>query len=131
MRLAADRDAIVRKLERMRWNGKPQCPYCQSHKTRFLMNERRHRCYTCCSLFSVTVGTLFHGTRLSLKKWFDAIWLMEESREDPSCRAMAQLLGVNRNTACYMAMRIRKARLKESALLWAIREDIRNDRTNS
>jgi hypothetical protein len=76
------------------------------------------------------VGTLFHGSRVPLSKWFEAIWLMEESAKDPSCRVLAAALAVNRNSACYMAMRIRRARLKESALLWAIREEMRNERTN-
>jgi len=116
------------KLERMRWDGSPQCPYCNSRRTCVLASEGRHRCYDCRTPFSVTVGTLFHGSRLPLKKWFEAIWLMEESAKDPSCRDLAALLNVNRNTACYMAMRIRRARTKESGLLWAIREEMQQCR---
>ena len=73
---------------------------------------------------------MFHGSRVPLWKWFKAVWLMEESTKDPSCRDLAAALAVNRNSACYMAMRIRRARVKESALLWAIREEMRNERTN-
>lgn len=124
MRLRVTEDELVRKLEHMRWDGKPQCPYCGSRRSGGLSNENRHRCYACRSAFSVTAGTLFHGTRVPLAKWFEAVWLMEESAKDPSCRALALHLGVNRNTACYMAMRVRRARVKESALLWSIREEV-------
>ena len=70
------------------------------------------------------VGTMFHKTRVSLIKWFTAIWLMEESARDPSSRELASLIDVDKNTACYMAMRIRRARLKETALLWAICKEV-------
>jgi hypothetical protein len=73
----------------------------------------------------VTVGTLFHHSRIPLGKWFAAVSLMEESGRDPSNRKLAALIGVNKNSACYMAMRIRKARVKESALLWSIREEMK------
>ncbi len=73
----------------------------------------------------MTVGTLFHRTRVGLGVWFRAIALMEESPKDPTVRELAAALKVNRNTACYMAMRIRCARARESALLWAIREEMK------
>ena len=47
---------------------------------------------------------------------------MESTGKDPSVRKLADLLRVNRNTACYMAMRIRRARTKERDLLAAIYE---------
>ena len=49
---------------------------------------------------------------------------MEESSKDPTSRKLAELLRVNKNTACYIAMRIRRARVRESALLWSIREEM-------
>ena len=88
------------------------------------MSEQRHRCYSCRAAYSATVGTLFQGTRLPLSKWFRAVWLMEESERDPSSRALAATLNINRNSACYMAMRIRRARTRESALLWAISQEM-------
>src|ERR1035438_1231669 len=105
---------FIKRLELMRWKGTPQCPYCGSLRTCPLRNEDRHRCYACRSPFSVTVGTLFHGSRVPIGKWFKAIWLMEESTKDPSCRSLAEKVEVNRNTACYMAMRIRRARTQDS-----------------
>jgi len=42
------------------------CPYCGSANT--TRNQHRHRCYDCKTSFSVTVGTIFHHTHLSLQK---------------------------------------------------------------
>jgi hypothetical protein len=55
---------------------------------------------------------------------------MEESSRDPSSRELASLIAVDKNTACYMAMRIRRARIKENELLWAICEEIKNHGTD-
>ena len=44
-------------LEKVRWDGVPKCPYCASGNT--ARNEHRHRCYTCKTGFSVTVGPSF------------------------------------------------------------------------
>jgi hypothetical protein len=74
---------------------------------------------------------MFHQSRIPLAKWFTAIYEMEESTADPSVRRLAKLVGVNKNTACLMAMKIRRARTKESGLLWAVREEVRNARKNT
>jgi transposase-like protein len=123
---AADDGWFLEKLECIRWQGRPKCPYCGSQRNAAISGEHRYRCYGCRAAFSATVGTLFHQSRLPLKTWFEAVYLMEESTPDPSTRTLAGTLGVNKNTACYIAMRIRRARTKESGLIWAIREEMRN-----
>jgi hypothetical protein len=55
------------------------------------------------------VETVFHHTQLPLQKWFLAIDLFLAGRTKPTSRTLGKYLGVNKNTACYMIMRIRKA----------------------
>jgi transposase-like protein len=76
--------------------------------------ERRHRCNNCNTAFSVTVGTIFHRTHLPLRKWFTAISLILDAREPISARCLAKRLGVNKNTAWRLDMRIRVAMLEPS-----------------
>jgi transposase-like protein len=76
--------------------------------------ERRHRCNNCNTAFSVTVGTVFHRTHLSLQIWFAAVTLILEAREPISVRRLAQQLNVNKNTAWYLNTRIQKAMLEPS-----------------
>ena len=96
-------------LEKARWNHKPQCPYCGSHKSTPLLHELRHHCNACNTSFSVTVGTIFHKTKVDLQKWFLAISLILNAKKGISARQLARDLEVNKNTAWYMEMRIRKA----------------------
>jgi len=96
-------------LEDVRWNGKPVCPYCNSLKVTVVKNENRYHCNHCNASFSVTVGTIFHDTRLPLQKWFLALSLMLNAKKGISARQLARDLDVNKNTGWYLAMRIRKA----------------------
>lgn len=53
-------------LERLRWQGSPECPHCESTHVR-RRNERatgrigRYNCHECKSTFKVTHGTVFQG----------------------------------------------------------------------
>jgi|SRR5919202_4433270 transposase-like protein len=104
-------------LEEIRWRGIPQCPYCQSTNSTAITKERRYHCNACFISYSVTVGTLFHKTRVDLQKWFLAIQIVLNSSGDISGRQLAKEIGVNRNTAVYMIKRIRKAMTDEIELV--------------
>jgi transposase-like protein len=108
-RLLPNEDACIAHLEAVRWKGKPVCPYCQSDRVTPMAKERRHHCNACHTTFSVTVGTIFHHTHLDLQKWFLAISLILNAKKGISSRQLARDLELNKNTAWYLAMRIRKA----------------------
>lgn len=104
-------------LEQIRWEKKPKCPYCESTNSRKLKNEPRYQCNECFTSYSVTVGTLFHKTHVDLEKWFVAIHLVLNSLGGISVRQLANKIGVNKNTASYMIVRIRNAMTEEKELL--------------
>ncbi len=104
-------------LELLRWQGKPRCPYCGSTHAAALKKERRYHCNDCFTSYSVTVGTLFHKTRVDLTKWFQAIRFVLDESEKISVRRLAKAIGVSKNTAAYMISRIRKAQKEEPELL--------------
>jgi transposase-like protein len=99
-------------LEEIRWHGTPICPYCKSTHVTSLPKEQRHHCNNCNTSFSVTVGTIFHGRHAPLQKWFLAISLILNAPKGMSAQQLASDLGVNRNTAWSMAMRIRNAMIE-------------------
>lgn len=84
--------------------------------------ELRHHCNTCNTSYSVTVNTIFHKTKADLQKWFLAISLILNAKKGISARQLARDLDVNKNTAWYMAMRIREAMLQDRELLNGIVE---------
>ena len=70
----------------------------------------------------MTVGTIFHKTKLDLQKWFLAISLILNAKKGVASRQLARDLEVNKDTAWYLQMRIRRAMLQDSALLTGIIE---------
>lgn len=112
----------ISHIERVRWNGKPVCPYCKSTRTTPMPSESRHHCNSCNTTFSVTVDTIFHHTHLPLQKWFLAVSLVLNAKKGISARQLARDLEVNKNTAWYMGMRIRNAMFEQGELLSGIVE---------
>lgn len=68
-------------LEDLRWDGKPVCPHCGSvNDKHYKLNVKGefkglYKCKDCRERFTVTVGTMFEGSHVSLRKWFIAIYI--------------------------------------------------------
>src|SRR5258706_10350794 len=105
----ATHDECIEHLERVRWHGKPSCPYCRFERVTPMPAERRHHCNNCKTSFGVTVGTIFHHTHVPLQKWFLAAVLVLNAKKRLSARQLARDLEVNKNTGWRMAMQIQKA----------------------
>lgn len=73
------------------------------------MGTQRHQCNSCNRSYSLLVGTIFEDTKLALPKWFLAITLILNAKKGLSSRQLGRDLGIYRNTAWYLQMRIRKA----------------------
>lgn len=114
------RRECIELLERIRWGGEPQCPYCGSRRASPIEKGLRHHCNDCFTSYSVTVGTLFHQTHVDLQKWFRTILLVQASSGSISVRKLAQEIGVSKNTATKMLKRLREATLQDHRLLEAI-----------
>jgi transposase-like protein len=112
----------IAHIERVRWNGKPVCPYCTSDRVTPMPKEARHHCNACNTTFSATVNTIFHHTHLDLQVWFLAISLILNAKKGISGRQLARDLEVNKNTGWYMGMRIRNAMFDQGDLLRGIVE---------
>jgi transposase-like protein len=96
-------------LEQARWKDAPRCPYCASTNVTPMPKEHRHHCNNCNTSFSVTVGTIFHNTKLPLQKWFLAVCLILNAKKGLSARQLSRDLKVNKDTAWRISMKIREA----------------------
>jgi transposase-like protein len=97
-------------LEDLRWPDGPECPRCESKKASRIKARNQWECGECRYQYSVTSGTLFHDSHLSLWKWFLAIYLITESKKGISAKQMQRLLGTKSyKTAWYLCHRIRAA----------------------
>ena len=120
-RFPTEQDCIS-YIERVRWNGKPICPYCKSSRCTHAPKEARYHCNNCKTSFSATVGTIFHHTHLPLQKWLLAISIILNAKKDISSRQLAQDIEINKNTAWAMQTRVRDAMIEQSELLSGIVE---------
>jgi transposase-like protein len=105
----SSQETCIQYLETLRWKNEPECPYCKSKQSSQRKNTYRHQCNSCNSSYSVLVGTIFEDTKLPLFKWFLAISLMLNAKKGLSALQLGRDIGVNRKTAWYLQMRIRKA----------------------
>lgn len=93
----------------LRWNGSPVCPYCESDRVNQLKGAtKRYKCYGCRKQFGVKVGTIFHDTKVSLRKWFIAIYLVTAHKKGVSSHQLARDLKVTQKTAWFILQRIRE-----------------------
>jgi transposase-like protein len=107
-------DAKCRKaLEQLRWKDGPKCPRCAQDATA-IANREQFDCNSCHYQFSVTAGTIFHDSHLSLWKWFITVALLCESKKGMSACQIQRTIGVSYKTAWYLCHRIREA-MKETA----------------
>ena len=102
-------------LALLRWNGKPECPYCGGHDNCYELNgaNKRYKCAKCRTHFSVRVGTIFEDSKISLRKWFFATYLFSAHKKGVSSHQLARDLKITQKTAWYMLHRIRESFVEE------------------
>jgi transposase-like protein len=96
-------------LEAVKWGNKPICPYCYSKSCTLMQKENRYHCNTCNTSFRVTVGTIFHGTKIPLQKWFLAISIILKAEKGISARQLGKEIQVTKDTALRISTQIRQA----------------------
>jgi len=97
------------RLTELRWPDGVQCPRCQSKSVSTVFGRDQYDCNSCRYQFSVTSGTIFHDTHLSLTKWFLAVYLMTESKKGMSALQIKRTLDIAYQTAWHLCHRIRAA----------------------
>ena len=96
-------------LEELRWPNGVACPRCGSLDISHISTRHTFDCLDCRYVFSVTSGTAFHKTRVPLRQWFIAVYLMCESKKGISANQLKRMFGVTYKTAWYLNHRIRNA----------------------
>ena len=89
-----------------RWpDGDVICPYCGKHYCK--RSKKRFHCTCCNRNFSCTVSTIFENTKISLLKWFMAMYLITSHKKGISSHQLSRDIKVTQKTAWYMAQKIR------------------------
>ena len=100
-------DICKATIAQQRWsNGEAVCPYCGSthcHKC----SDGRYICKSCQNKFSVLVGTIFENTKISLRKWFMAMYLISSHKKGISSCQLARDINVTQKTAWFILHKVR------------------------
>ena len=94
-------------LKEQRWGSVVVCPYCGSVHVYACGDGKRFKCDGCGNKFSVLVGTIFENTKLPLRKWFMAMYLLSSHKKGVSSHQIARDIEVTQKTAWFMLHKIR------------------------
>ena len=91
-----------------RWGETPCCPHCGNvgaYKT-----DRGFKCKAkeCRKKFSVTTGTIFENTKISLRLWYAAMYLCTAHKKGISSLQLCRDLHITQKTAWFLLHRIRE-----------------------
>ena len=102
-------ESCIAYLEKQLWgDGEPVSPYDPTSKV-YRRGDGMYRCKNTGKNFNVRIGTIFEGSKVSLQKWFVAIYLITTEPKGISSICLAKHLHVTQKTAWYMNQRIREA----------------------
>ena len=93
-------------LAEARWSDDVVCPHCGKHHCKMSETGRYH-CTECNHNFSCTVGTIFENTKISLRKWFFAIYMITSNKKGVSSHQLSRDINVTQKTAWHMLHKIR------------------------
>jgi transposase-like protein len=106
-------------LESIRWPNGVVCPHCGSDEQHYNLIGKENsdkpvrkgvwKCKKCRKQFSVTVGTVFEKSHISLNKWLLATFLICSSKKGMNSHQLHRMLDVTYKTALFMSHRIRYA----------------------
>ena len=100
-------ESCIIYLECVRWPFKVISPYDKRSKVYHLGNHK-YMCKNTQRVFHVKIGTIFQGTKVPLRKWFLAIWLVTSHKKGISSLQLSRDIHVTQKTAWYMLQKIRK-----------------------
>lgn len=97
----------IEYLEQMRWGGIVESPFDSASKV-YKCSKNRYKCRNTGKYFNVKTGSMFENTKISLQKWFLAIWLLTSGKKGISSVQLAKDIGVTQKTAWFLSHRIRE-----------------------
>lgn len=97
--LCSDERSCKEYLDELRWGEDGERFRCPSPdcdgRDRWLTDELASVCTTCSRRTSITAGTVFEKTRIPLRTWLLAAWLMTTQKSGTSAKSLEQVLGLN------------------------------------
>ncbi|UQV18867.1 IS1595 family transposase [Brevundimonas albigilva] len=109
--------SAIDHLTAIRWANGKFCPLCgnaNAAKIGTLTGTNTHKCYECRKRFSIKVGTIFQDTKLPLRTWYAAIWMITNHPKGIASTTLATDLGITQKSAWFVLHRLRHAARTDS-----------------
>ena len=109
--LFPDEQSAREWLERIRWYRGLTCARCGSLHVKAIKSEKPmpYRCSDCRGYFSVRTGTVMESSKISLRKWVVAIFIVTTNPEGVSSAKLHRDLSVTQATARSILQRLRES----------------------
>lgn len=109
-----DEEKAYDYVEARLWPQGPVCPHCGGvERVGKLLGKTTRpglwKCYQCRKPFTVKIGTIFEDSKVPMRLWLQAMYLIAGSKKGLSSNQLHRILGVTLKTAWFMSHRIREA----------------------
>ena len=108
-------EACERFLFAWRWPDGFCCPRCESSKFVKLAFRRQYQCRACKYQVSITAGTAMQDTKLSLRIWFWAMFLVARHKKSISALQLQRDLGLGSYRSAWLMLQKIRSCFDESA----------------
>ncbi len=104
-------------LVQLRWPDGFECPDCNGHGHCIVARGERplFQCNACRKQTSIKAGTIFASSKLPLRLWFKAMYLLTQSKKGISSIELGRRLGVTQTTAWTMKHKIAQVMLERNS----------------
>ena len=110
MQAIPDEQAAIAHFTAIRWRTGKFCPICNSDRLiHSFADGRTHKCGDCRRRFSIRVGTIFEDSKLPIRTWLLAIWLITSHKKGIASTQLAKDLGITQKSAWFVLHRLRYA----------------------
>lgn len=104
-----DEATCVAHFTATRFRNGEYCPHCHTTKIYKCAGGKRYHCASCKQDFTIRTKTVFGESKLPLRKWYMAVYLLSTTSKGISSLQLAKHVGVTQKTAWFMDHRLRSA----------------------
>jgi transposase-like protein len=98
----------INYLAQSRWGNEPSCPHCGNVGAYVTNRGFKCKAKECHKKFTVTTGTIFENTKISLRLWFATIYLATAHKKGISSLQLSRDLNITQKTAWFLLHRVRE-----------------------
>jgi transposase-like protein len=108
-------EACREALFRWRWPDGFECPICGERRHSEIRSRQLFQCSACRRQTSLTAGTIFAATKVTLRTWFRALYHLTQTKQGISSIELGRRLGVTQTTAWTIKHKLAQVMLERDA----------------